>query len=370
MNVSQQTKQTKKQKKKKVKNTSQLKPLPAPTSAPVAKMRAFVNNGDPKVVSMTSRSWRIRHREMVDPVNTAGSSYLFAPVAGMTNGLPLNPGMDATFSWLSNVALNWERYKFHALKFIYLTRSPTSQAGSVILAPDYDPADTAPIDELTALSYKDAKEDVPWKDIVVTLDPSDLSGGRKDHFVRTGPLAANLDIKTYDSGTLWVYTEGVASSVNLGKLFVEYDVELFTPQLPPTGDPITGSMELSSAGGGLSAAAPFGAAPAINILSNLASLTPIPDIISFKEAASTVLMSAATAGTGLGSWLPPSFVAGPGAVNVFNATVTNAAATTANVVWKLTGIDETSLLQLPKLSAATTVIGSNTVLSKLVPNII
>jgi len=53
-------------------------------------------------------------------------------------------------------------------------------------------------------------------------------------FVRTAGLAANLDVKTYDAGTLFVGTiDGTA--VNWGKLWVEYDITLYTPQLQPQG---------------------------------------------------------------------------------------------------------------------------------------
>lgn len=59
-------------------------------------------------------------------------------------------------------------------------------------------------------------------------------GNRK--YVRTTALAANLDVKTYDAGNFFVCTTD-GTAVNWGKLWVEYDVDLYVPQLPPQGIP-------------------------------------------------------------------------------------------------------------------------------------
>jgi hypothetical protein len=59
-------------------------------------------------------------------------------------------------------------------------------------------------------------------------------GPRK--YVRSGPLGPNLDIKTYDSGTLFVATvDGASGSPPWGKLWVEYDVTFSVPQVTNTG---------------------------------------------------------------------------------------------------------------------------------------
>lgn len=105
-----------------------------------------------------------------------------------------------------------------------------------MLIPDYDAADAAPDSELIASAYRDVISEVPWTvEFHCDLDPSALhpsAGGRK--FVRTAALVSNLDIKTYDGGNLHVATVD-GSAISWGKLWVEYDVEFFVPQLPPTG---------------------------------------------------------------------------------------------------------------------------------------
>jgi len=78
-------------------------------------------------------------------------------------------------------------------------------------------------------------EDVVWKDIILDLTPAAMEGSIKEHFTRGGSLASNLDIKTYDCGNLFVFTADAQNSVMLGKLWVEYDVTFFQPQLPAPG---------------------------------------------------------------------------------------------------------------------------------------
>jgi hypothetical protein len=67
-----------------------------------------------------------------------------------------------------------------------------------------------------------------------------------------------LDIKTYDVANVFVSTTD-GTAVSWSKVWVEYDVILMNPQLPPGGPVGTGT--LFGGGGSLAAATPFGAAP-------------------------------------------------------------------------------------------------------------
>jgi hypothetical protein len=144
------------------------------------------------------------------------------------------------------------------VKFCYYTRTGSNVPGSMMLAPDYDASDAAPVSEVSASAYEDTVEDAPWKDIECHLAGKELMGDMEERFVRTGTLAANQDIKTFDCGNLFACTvDGTA--VNWGKLWVEYDVTLITPHVPPGGFQASGT--LVAGGGSIAAATPFGAAP-------------------------------------------------------------------------------------------------------------
>lgn len=192
----------------------------------------------------------IKHRELIASV--AGSSAFTVAFA-----FALNPGLASSFPWLSVQAQGWEQYKFNKLKFCYYTRTGTATPGSVLLVPDYDAADTAPASEQIASAYRDVVEEVPWiEEFSCSLDPVAMAEPGNRKYVRTGTLAPNLDIKTYDAGTLFLCTTD-GTAVNWGKLWVEYDVDLYVPQLPSGGANLTTSSKVVGSGS-VSKAAIFG----------------------------------------------------------------------------------------------------------------
>lgn len=181
--------------------------------------------GQASVFRNSVDSCRIRHRELIGSVS-GSTAYANAST------FALNPGLSATFPWLSVQAQGWEMYEFHRVRLCYYTRTATTTGGSMILAVDYDAADDPPLDEATISTYYGTQEDSPWKDICLDLDRSRLSPKR---YIRNGPLAANLDIKTYDVGNLFAATVDGVDGTPWGKLWIEYDVTFFNPQLPSGG---------------------------------------------------------------------------------------------------------------------------------------
>jgi hypothetical protein len=205
-------------------------------------------------MSRDGGSCRIRHKEFITSIT--GSTAFAVPTS-----ISVNPGLAASFPWLSSVANSWEEYKFHKLDMIYLTRTGTNVPGSLLMSPDYDAADAAPSSEVVASAYQDSAEDAPWKDNVCRLKASSLQGTNPRRITRSGPLAANLDIKMYDAAVIHICTiDGTA--VNWGKIWVEYDVELFIPQLPSAGPcPLGGQIDGANT---MTAANPFGVAPVVD----------------------------------------------------------------------------------------------------------
>jgi len=220
-------------------------------SGPLAAAAAYSSSYRGKAPSITQspNSCRVVHRELISSIT---GSAAFA--VGAT--FEINPGLSVTFPWLALMAQAWEQYEFNSLKFHYVTRTGTNVPGSVMLVPDYDAADAAPVDEATASSYQEAIEDAPWRDITCGLRKLSMNGGRTRHFVRQGSLAANLDIKTYDVAKFFVLTTD-GTAVPWGKLWVEYDVTFHIPQLPSSGNGPFGGQIVSS-GSSETAANPFG----------------------------------------------------------------------------------------------------------------
>jgi hypothetical protein len=145
----------------------------------------------------------------------------------------VNPGIAATFPLLSIQAPQWEQYRFLKLAFEYITRTATTTIGSVIMAPDYDAEDPAPISEAQLTGYQGAVEDAPWKNITCIVDCKSVTPGPRK-FIRSAAIAG--DIKVYDACNFFFGVVDMTGNSGIGKLWVDYEVELSVPQNSPVDD--------------------------------------------------------------------------------------------------------------------------------------
>ncbi len=178
--------------------------------------------------SRSKKSERFRNEELIgDVTGSVGFS--------ISNTYYLNPGLIQTFPWLGTQATKWQQYRFHKLQFKFVTRTSTSTTGSVILSPDYNAIELTPSSEQAATNTQDAVEDVCWNQLTCVLDPSAMFpiGPRKQ--IRSSGVPG--DLSSYDAGRFFVCCVGMPSTAVIGKLWVQYDVELFVPQnsLPTLG---------------------------------------------------------------------------------------------------------------------------------------
>jgi hypothetical protein len=258
-------------------------------------------------ISASRDSSRIIHRELVSNI-TGSTAFTVA------NTLAINPGIAATFPWLSTQAPAWEQYRFNKLKFEYFTRTGSNIPGSFSIIPDYDAADAAPLSEQIASSYEDVCEDAPWKDMVCTLRPSAMHSTGPRKFIRTGPLAANLDIKTYDVANVFLATvDGTA--VSWGKLWVEYDITLFTPQLPAGGFALSAQHFNPALNAAPTTANILGNAVGVSNATSSALATVAGSVVTFLQAGKFLVNYSATSTTDTITGVP---AVGAGAV--FDAT--------------------------------------------------
>jgi hypothetical protein len=201
--------------------------------APVAISTGLSVGRVPQIRAMGNCT-RVSHSEEFGPVTTTGTPFAVAT-------FQCNPGVAACFPWLAPIAARYETYKFRRLVFKFTTTSPTSTAGFVTLAFDYDALDLPPSTMSIARSYHDKSGGAPWSNWVLNCD---LAQGDRlpEKYIRVGLPPTNNDLKTYDVGNLHVCTEGAAGAT-LGYLEVEYVVDLMTPQIQ---DPVGGSMVFGS----------------------------------------------------------------------------------------------------------------------------
>lgn len=168
--------------------------------------------------------------------HVVAASELLASVNGsvdfVSTKFPLNPGLATVFPRLSKEAAVWQHYRFKKLSFRYVTRSSTNTAGSVILSPSYNPAEIAPSNETEASNTAQAVEDVTWsKEITCRLKPGSMYPMGPKKQVRYFNIPGDLNV--YDVGNLYVCTKGQLDATEIGKLWVDYEVEFYIPQSTP-----------------------------------------------------------------------------------------------------------------------------------------
>ncbi len=263
-------------------------------SAAVAQM-SIVRTQKPQISSSsdgTDARIVVRHREYIADV--AGS-------VGFSNtAFSVNPGLVSTFPWLASIARNYESYKFRRLDFEFETQKSTATNGTLMMATDFDAADAAAGDKVDLMSFHNAVRSPVWAEARYRCDRKDLEKFGVQRYVRTAALASNLDIKTYDVGKFQIATQGCADTTAIGELYVDYEVELMTPQRSNDVDLSTfiagvsgtattswfGTSPTSSGGGAFTASG-----------STLTCVIPGDYLVMVQFSAATSVSSATTTGT-------------------------------------------------------------------------
>jgi len=207
-----------------------------------------MSTGQPVIIRTRDDSVVIKHRELVSIV--AGT------VNFTSTTIPIQPGLSGSFPWLSTQTPAWEKYRFRKLRATYYTRTGTSTPGSMMLVPDYDSADAPPTSALSASAFHGTADDAPWKTITLNFDMK----RSRELFIRNGPLAVNLDIKTYDFAVMFLCTAD-GTAVNWGKVYLEYEIELINPQVLAAGAGLGGTI--TNGGGSVTPTSIFGLIPTI-----------------------------------------------------------------------------------------------------------
>lgn len=235
-----------------------------PTFLPIS-MAPRTKIGSPKIQSKDGRMiFTVTHKEFITTVST---SVAWA----VSLRYRLNPGSSAAFPWLSGVAVNFETYKFRKLVFHYVTRASSTTIGSLLFAPDYDAEDAQYTSETQMANNTNSRECPLWSNLSIPLSPQRMNASYKQHFVMSDGRfnTTSQDTKTIDVGSFQIGGEAAIAGPH-GKLWVEYQVDLMTPQVATEASSLQGggSIDFNS----FNVAAPTAfitAAPTIQNLENV-----------------------------------------------------------------------------------------------------
>jgi hypothetical protein len=154
----------------------------------------------------------------------------------------LNPGLEKTFPFLSQIAQNYEEYEF--IQMIFTFRSTTTdigsstsgQCGSIIMATNYNAAAPPFATKNTMMEYMGAMSCKATESMLhgVECDPAKLSLPANGLYTRANPVITGQDLKTYDHGLFQIAVANAPSTYAnqvLGELWISYTVKLRKPKL-------------------------------------------------------------------------------------------------------------------------------------------
>jgi len=189
----------------------------------------FKSSGDIPNMHSNNQSIVVRHKEYVTDVL---SSTAFASFAQY----PLNPGLSTSFPWLSGIAQQFQEYTWKGIIYEFISTSgdvvasSNTALGSVMMVTSYRataPPFTNKVQLLNEFFASDAK---PSESFCHPIECNPKENPYNVQYVRGAAVPAGEDQKTYDLGVMTVATMGMqAASVDIGELWVSYEVELRKP---------------------------------------------------------------------------------------------------------------------------------------------
>lgn len=205
------------------------------------------NSGVPNF-SGSSKSVRIKHREYLGDVTSSLGFQMYSTYR-------INPGNSHTFPWLSRVAQNFQSYKMRGLLFEFNSTSADALAstntalGTVVMATQYNSAAPAFLNKAEMEQYEFSCSTKPSKSLIHPVECNPEESVMDHMFVRTDTVSV-IEPQFYDLGVFQLATVGMqAANINIGELWVTYDVELFKPRIDPGGTWPGQSFQVTNYGG-------------------------------------------------------------------------------------------------------------------------
>lgn len=184
---------------------------------PAAKSAQITNRGALRSITLT-------HREYVQQIVVSEGG---GP--NQVTKIPLQPGLETSFPWLSAISRRFESYRFTRLMFEYIPDVGSTTDGSLAICPDYDPADdNQHASKATLLSFEDAVRGPLWTPLRMVCSPRNLR--KRTSWYTRGETQIG-DVKLTDAGNLWLSLSYEGDQTTIGELWVTYTIVLITPQL-------------------------------------------------------------------------------------------------------------------------------------------
>nr|WRQ65502.1 structural protein [Tolivirales sp.] len=185
----------------------------------------------------TGRQMLVQNYELVSAYPTQDAIAVFKKSA-----LTINPGLVATFPWLSNIALSYSKFCFKFLRFIYVPQVATNTPGVVFIDILYDSADAKPSTLQSVAQSESSSIGPAWQggginaekafrkdlgiDEMIFVDVDCSSWTQKYYYCRKN---AGLDADTQPGVVCFGNDASVPALTTPGALYAAYVVEFKEP---------------------------------------------------------------------------------------------------------------------------------------------
>lgn len=179
----------------------------------------------PLMHAQVDKGVRIVHKEFLGNLSSS--------VAFQNTIYDINPGIHASFPWLSGIASSFSKYKINGLIFYFKSTAANmvfntdNALGCVVGTVNYNVYDSSPNSLEQALNMAGAMEEKPTKDCIFPVECDKFHAVYPTYYVRT---RTRSDDKTkYDCGKFNLSTFGSQAPAVVGQLWVAYDFTLMQP---------------------------------------------------------------------------------------------------------------------------------------------
>lgn len=202
-----------------------------------------------------ARSTRMRTDPAPQVFNATGLDWLTDvscvtnPVGGVyVESYPINPAEPWTFPRLSNIASQYQKYTVNSVTLMYTPTCPTSQKGTIYIAPLRNPTDPIPQTPQTMRGLSGCFSGAVREVLTVTFGKAQLSSAFNGFYC--GPpkgIDPASDDVTKTCGRFALMLDGVAQADGVvGVLSLKYSFVLSDPKQSAEGSALTGSYEIDA----------------------------------------------------------------------------------------------------------------------------
>lgn len=215
----------------------------------------FINKitgmGDYKVQSNSLMNSQTPVFAGAEPFTFRHSEYLADVISStgfQVTEYPINPGLQSTFPWLSQIAPGFQCYKIKGLIFHYKPMSGSAVAsanaalGTVVMATQYDPDASAFVAKRDMETYQFSTSAAPNCAMIHPVECKESYNVLGEKYVRSDEVTN--DLRFSDHGTFSIATVGMQTAgFVVGELWVSYHIEMTKPRSSPA-EPVNKSWRM------------------------------------------------------------------------------------------------------------------------------